>query len=127
VAPLNRLVGQINASRNGHLAPWFDPDGGGTDARVLFLLENPGRRATSMRGSGFISADNNDDTAANFFRMRDQVRPNSRLSAVSVYGLSSTVSCNIAAQRVWSSAPSPARIVATLTGWVMYGSPLRRN
>ena len=72
VAPLNRLVEQINAGRDEHLAPWFDPDGDGTGARVLFLLENPGRRATSTRGSGFISADNNDDTAANFFRLRDQ-------------------------------------------------------
>jgi uracil-DNA glycosylase len=72
VAPLNRLVEQINAGRGAHLAPWFDPDGGGTSACVLFLLENPGRRATSARGSGFISADNNDDTAANFFRMRDE-------------------------------------------------------
>jgi hypothetical protein len=72
VAPLNRLAEQINAGRDEHLAPWFDPDGGGTGARVLFLLENPGRRATSARGSGFISADNNDDTAANFFRLRDQ-------------------------------------------------------
>jgi hypothetical protein len=39
---------------------------------VLFLLENPGRRATSAHGSGFISADNADDTAANFFHIRDQ-------------------------------------------------------
>jgi hypothetical protein len=41
---------------------------------VLFPHENPGRRATSEResGSGSISADNNDETAANFFRMRDQ-------------------------------------------------------
>ena len=41
---------------------------------MLFLHENPGRRATSEResGSGSISADNNDETAANFFRMRDQ-------------------------------------------------------
>ena len=44
--------------------------------------------------------------------------PNSRLSAVSVYGVSSTVSCSIAAHRLWSSAPSPARIVATVSGWV---------
>lgn len=72
MAPLNRLVEQINTGRDEHLAPWFDPDGGGTGARVLFLLENPGRRATSAYGSGFVSADNNDDTAANFFRMRDQ-------------------------------------------------------
>ena len=71
VAPLTRLVEEINEGRV-HRAPWFDPDGGGTAARVLFLHENPGRRATSERGSGFISADNNDDTAANFFRMRDQ-------------------------------------------------------
>lgn len=72
VAPLNRLVEQINIGRDTHVAPWFDPDGGGTSARVLFLLENPGRMATAARGSGFISADNKDDTAANFFRMRDQ-------------------------------------------------------
>jgi len=70
VAPLNRLVEEMNAGRE-HLAPWFDPDGGGISARVLFLLENPGRRATATGGSGFISADNKDDTAANFFRMRD--------------------------------------------------------
>lgn len=72
VAPLNRLVEEINAGREAHLAPWFDPDRGGTSARVLFLLEKPGRRATSARGSGFISADNNDDTAATFFRLRDE-------------------------------------------------------
>jgi hypothetical protein len=41
VAPLNRLVDQMNAGRDEHLAPWFDPDGGGTGARVLFLLEKP--------------------------------------------------------------------------------------
>lgn len=40
----------------GHLAPRFDPDVG-AGARVLFQLENPGRRATSTRGSGFISAE----------------------------------------------------------------------
>ena len=77
----------IDRLANGgeHLAPWFDPDEGGTGARVLFLLENPGRRATSTRGSGFISADNNDDTAANFFRMRDQaVLPRGQLVAWNV-------------------------------------------
>jgi uracil-DNA glycosylase len=71
VAPLNYLVEEMNAGRE-HQAPWFDPDGGGTSARVLFLHENPGRGATAARGSGFISADNKDDTAANFFLMRDQ-------------------------------------------------------
>jgi hypothetical protein len=85
VAPLNRLAEQINAGRDAHLAPWFDPDGGGGSARVLFLLENPGRRATATRGSGFISADDADDTAANFFRMRDQASlPRDRLVAWNV-------------------------------------------
>ena len=67
MALLNRLVEEMNTGRE-HLAPWFDPDDGGTSARALFLHENPGRRATTARDSGFISADNNDDTAANFFR-----------------------------------------------------------
>ena len=47
VAPLNELARKINAGLE-HLAPWFDPDGGGTGARVLFLLENPGRMAAEM-------------------------------------------------------------------------------
>jgi hypothetical protein len=72
VAPLNGLADAINGGRGEHRAPWFDPDGGGTAARVLFLLENPGRRATAARGSGFISADNNDESAATFFRVRDE-------------------------------------------------------
>ena len=84
MAPLNRLAGEINAGREHH-APWFNPDGGGTSAPVLFLLENPGRMATGSRGSGFISADNSDDTAANFFRLRDQASlPRDRLVAWNV-------------------------------------------
>jgi uracil-DNA glycosylase len=72
-APLTQLVDEINEVRS-HRTPWFDPNGGGTGVRVLFLHENPGRRATSGResGSGSISADNNDDTAADFLCMRDQ-------------------------------------------------------
>ena len=59
--------------RTGNPTPWFDPDGGGIHARVLFLLEAPGTRASVQKGSGFISADNNDGTAENFFRIRDEV------------------------------------------------------
>jgi hypothetical protein len=109
VAPLNRLVEQINAGRGEHLAPWFDPDGGGTGARVLFLLENPGRRATAARGSGFISADNDDDTAANFFRMRDQAElPRGQLVAWNVvpwYQPDGTRTANA----TWQGKTSPAR------------------
>ena len=52
--------------------------------------------------------------------------PNSPRSSVSVYGVSSTVSCSSAAQIVSVFMPSSARMVATASGWVMYGSPLRR-
>jgi uracil-DNA glycosylase len=44
--------------------PDFDPFDGGVSAECLFLLEAPGSRAV---GSGFISRDNPDETASNFF------------------------------------------------------------
>jgi len=117
VAPLNRLVEEINAGRE-HLAPWFDPDGGGTSARVLFLLENPGRRATADRGSGFISADNNDDTAANFFRLRDQAGlPRDHLVAWNVvpwYQPDGERTANATRQDVASALPWIARLVRLL-------------
>jgi hypothetical protein len=116
VAPLNRLVEEINAGRDAHLAPWFDPDGAGTNARVLFLLENPGRRATSARGSGFICADNADDTAANFFRLRDQASlPRDRLVAWNVvpwYQSDGERTANATRQDVTSALPWLVRLIA---------------
>ena len=41
--------------------------------------------------------------------------------------MSSTVSCSSAAHSVGAVMPSSARIWATASGWVMYGSPLRRS
>ena len=45
--------------------------------------------------------------------------PKSRVSADSVYEVSSTVSCSSAAHSVGSVSPSSARIVVTASGWVM--------
>ncbi len=53
--------------------------------------------------------------------------PNSRRSSSRVYAVSSMVSCSSAAQIVSWFMPSSARIVATASGWVMYGSPLLRS
>jgi uracil-DNA glycosylase len=118
VAPLNDLVEQINARRDARAAPWFDPDGAGISARVLFLLENPGRRATAARGSGFISADNKDDTAANFFRMRDQVGlPRARLVAWNVvpwYQPDGERTANATRQDVESALPWLIRLIELL-------------
>jgi hypothetical protein len=119
VAPLTRLVEEINEGR-AHRAPWFDPDGAGTGARVLFLNENPGRRATSEResGSGFISADNNDDLTANFFRMRDQAGlPRDQLVAWNVvpwYQPDGERTANATRQDVAGAVPWVGRLVRLL-------------
>ena len=54
--------------------PWFDPDSGGRTSEVLLLFEAPGARAVgpgpvrpTRPGSGFISPDNYDDSAAAVF------------------------------------------------------------
>jgi uracil-DNA glycosylase len=118
VAPLNRLVEAINAGRDERRAPCFDPDGGGTSARVLFLLENPGRRATAARGSGFISADNDDETAANFFRLRDQADlPRGQLVAWNVvpwYQPDGERTANATRQDVISALPWLVRLLRLL-------------
>lgn len=70
VAGLNAMVRDINRHRaDDGAAPWFDPADGGTAADVLLLLECPGPRASAHKGSGFVSADNDDQTAANIFTL----------------------------------------------------------
>lgn len=61
--PLTKLVEQWR-SETGLDVPDFDPDDGGVNARMLLLLEKPGRRASTKEGSGFVSQDNDDSTAA---------------------------------------------------------------
>jgi uracil-DNA glycosylase len=48
------------------VVPDFDPWDGGIEAEVLYLLEAPGPKATV---SGFISRNNPDETAKNFFEL----------------------------------------------------------
>lgn len=62
---LARLVARMRKTKGpGYEIPDFDPLDGGTDAQVLFLLEAPGPKATA---SGFVSRNNPDETAKNFF------------------------------------------------------------
>ncbi len=68
VKPLNDWVRTLRTDLPEAIVPWFDPADGGVKASVLWLLEAPGPKATRDRGgSGFISSDNNDQTAANLF------------------------------------------------------------
>jgi uracil-DNA glycosylase len=46
----------------GRTVPWFDPDGGGEEAQLLFLMQDPSEVAT---GTGFVSPDNDDLSARN--------------------------------------------------------------
>lgn len=62
IAPVNHFVLEFAADRPSGV-PSVDPDSGGVNARVLVLLKAPGRAAA--HGSGMISADNDDPTAAN--------------------------------------------------------------
>lgn len=67
MAPLVAFVHQLRAS-TPHAArvPDFDPFDGGVQAECLFLLEAPGGRAV---GSCFVSRNNPDETAKNFFEL----------------------------------------------------------
>ena len=48
--------------------PFFDPLDGGVDAECLFLLEAPGPRAVR---SGFVSRNNPDETAKNWYELNE--------------------------------------------------------
>jgi hypothetical protein len=77
VAPLTAFVERLRVERGGGEAvPWFDPAEAGTRARILILLEAPGPRATgpggprpASAGSGIISPDNDDQSAANMWHL----------------------------------------------------------
>ena len=61
--------------REGAEVPDFDPLDGGITAQVLFLLEKPGPMTSETgrrTGSGFVSRDNDDPTAAATWRFMRQ-------------------------------------------------------
>lgn len=75
VRPINQWAKRLSEYRGEPgSVPLMDPTCGGIRARVLFLLEAPGRKAVSdthglaTTGSGLLSADNDDPTAANFWQ-----------------------------------------------------------
>jgi uracil-DNA glycosylase len=74
VAPLEAWCDQLRSELGPDaIVPSFDPADGGTDASILWLLEAPGPRATRERGgSGVVSCNNNDGTAENTWRTREE-------------------------------------------------------
>ena len=70
IAPLTAYVDRVRAEvGSDYEIPYFEPWDGGTAAEVLYLLEAPGAKAVL---SGFISRDNPDETAKNFFQLNEQ-------------------------------------------------------
>lgn len=69
VAPLTEFVERLRASKPEAAVPYFDPTEAGIAARVLLLLEAPGRRSALEGGSGFVSPDNDDQTAQNMWHL----------------------------------------------------------
>jgi uracil-DNA glycosylase len=65
--PLNRLVARLRAEHGR--VPDFDPLDGGTDARLLVLLESPG---PTIDRTGFVSRDNPTGTARNLRHFLDR-------------------------------------------------------
>lgn len=65
VALLNDLADEIAAAEGLGVGdvPYVDPDLGGSNARALVMLDNPGTKAKAGTGSGLLSLDNNDPTA----------------------------------------------------------------
>jgi Uracil DNA glycosylase superfamily len=81
VAPLGDFVRRLRA-KYGEIVPWFDPTEAGTQARILMMFENPGRRADAAHGSGFISADNDDRSAENMWHLLREAGINRRRDMV---------------------------------------------
>jgi hypothetical protein len=67
IAPLARFAAKLR--KEGGKVPDFDPLDGGIHAFVLFLFEKPGPKTVGTQGSGFISSNNNDQTAAATFSL----------------------------------------------------------
>lgn len=80
VQPLTELVNRIRAAKGSeYRIPYFDPLDGGINARVLFLLEAPGRKTAD---SGFVSRNNPDETAKNFFLLNAEAGIDRRATTV---------------------------------------------
>lgn len=82
IKPLSDFVRDLRQQRGGDLIPWFDPTEAGVAARILMLLEAPGRKAAPGQGSGFISPDNNDGSAQNMWNLLREAGVNRRREIV---------------------------------------------
>ena len=72
IRPVNRLVEKLRALHPGHV-PYVSALYGGTSTEVLFLFQDPGPGTDEFGGSGFLSPENDDDSAQMFSDCLDAV------------------------------------------------------
>lgn len=74
VQPLRQWAADLKARRpETAYLPDFDPAEAGVEARVLIVAEAPGPKTNPLNnGSGFISVDNDDPSAENLWRLRNE-------------------------------------------------------
>ena len=63
VAPINRLVDELQQEGGPGRMPYVAPMYGGVEARLLSVLRDPGPMTQDGAGSGFLSMENDDPTA----------------------------------------------------------------
>ena len=72
IAALTAFVEKLRAQVGPDASiPNFDPWDGGIDAEILYLLEAPGPKAML---TGFVSRNNPDNTAKNFFELNAEAK-----------------------------------------------------
>jgi hypothetical protein len=69
IASLIEFVDRLRRQHPGALIPYFDPTEAGVNASILCLYEAPGPKSAPPAGSGFVSTDNNDQTATNMWHL----------------------------------------------------------
>lgn len=81
VAPLNELADAVADDERiaRGLVPYVDPQLGGTEARVLALLDNPSTKAEADTGSGLLSLENDDRSAKNLAEFYNDLQLGPRL------------------------------------------------
>lgn len=80
IAPLTDYAESLRRPDIG--VPCFDPLDGGTNAKILFLLEKPGPMTDPEGGSGFISRNNDDPTADAIFQFMERAGIDRKLTVL---------------------------------------------
>ncbi|MCA4997308.1 hypothetical protein HWD35_21525 [Tsukamurella tyrosinosolvens] len=68
VRPINKLVDQLRIEQPDKFIPYVAPTYGGTNARLLALLQDPGPKTDprNANGSGMLCIENDDESAARY-------------------------------------------------------------